>query len=313
MYYLSAIIWKGNKMEKICKNCGKNFIDKKHPNKKFCSRICFGSKIRIKPLSLNCEYCNNIFKPLTKDSRFCSKICSNRFNANKEGHWTFNITPEIHEMIEGILLSDGCLEILESNRYPRFVLTQGTGHKEYCEHVAEKLGFDKFSVKSRMIFNKKANKQFELNSFTTGSSPLWIEYYNRWYKDGKKIVPKDFKITPVSLLHCHLGDGSFYIKKRLNKTNDRFYTECKLTLSLMNFSIEEIEIINNQLKENDIYFHTRMIKQKGYERLYAIIDTSSMAESRKFFLYCASNPVRCYDYKFMNNEQFYEFKTRNIN
>lgn len=32
--------------------------------------------------------------------------------------------------------------------------------------------------------------------------------FNRWYPKGKKVVPKDLRLTPVSALHWYVGDGS---------------------------------------------------------------------------------------------------------
>lgn len=304
--------WTDRNIDKNCEVCGKVFCDPKHPNRKFCSLICSAKNQQLGPKIKNCDKCGKEFERCSWKQRFCSTECSNQSLADNNGHWTIEITPEIHEMIEGLLLSDASLEVLKSNRYPRFVLNQGTGHKEYCEYVAEKLGLTKECVKSRFSTNKNTGKTFEIHTIATGSSPILEKYYHRWYKEGKKVIPDDFKITPISLLHTYLGDGCFYINKILNKRVNKYYTNVKINIALMDFSPDSVKnIIENQLKEYNINLITRSKKQKGYDRLYTIIETGSFPECQKFFEFCDKNPIRCYDYKFMTDKQKQDFNTRN--
>jgi hypothetical protein len=50
-----------------------------------------------------------------------------------------------------------------------------------------------------------------------------LENYEDWYKGGKKLFPKDLKLTPTVLKHWYCCDGSF------NNNGHRFYTEIHLS------------------------------------------------------------------------------------
>lgn len=73
-------------MIKICSVCGKEFEDKKHKDKKFCSIKCYGIAQR-KNKELTCDYCGKKFyksPSLVKNSNkvYCSNEC--RYLANKK-------------------------------------------------------------------------------------------------------------------------------------------------------------------------------------------------------------------------------------
>lgn len=42
----------------------------------------------------------------------------------------------------------------------------------------------------------------------TPNDPIYLNEYHRWYQDGRKRIPNDFVVTPLSMLAAYLGDGS---------------------------------------------------------------------------------------------------------
>lgn len=85
--------YKGPK-NKVCKNCGKNYLAKYQCNAtQFCSQKCFKKyRSKISRTTFQCEVCNTTFEVLNRDVRcrakkgkkiqYCSKAC-HRIAANK--------------------------------------------------------------------------------------------------------------------------------------------------------------------------------------------------------------------------------------
>lgn len=125
---------------KICKYCNSFFEDKKHKNKTFCSRECWGKyhfeknsiacevcgkkfvpkdkrinrkngvrfcswKCRIKSKSINikCKKCGKNFRvtPYAKDKKFCSSKCSTTWKRGKdESKWSVFVCKECGKKFE---------------------------------------------------------------------------------------------------------------------------------------------------------------------------------------------------------------------
>ena len=62
-------------IEKICEYCGKLFSDYASRNKKFCCYEC-SRKAKCTLKSKVCQNCNKLFKPRTKNSKYCCKKCA---------------------------------------------------------------------------------------------------------------------------------------------------------------------------------------------------------------------------------------------
>lgn len=66
----------------ICKHCNKNFVDKKHPDKIFCSKQCASISRRTIPIKI-CPTCKNEFR---KPTIYCSRHCTpNKIFASRKG------------------------------------------------------------------------------------------------------------------------------------------------------------------------------------------------------------------------------------
>ncbi len=59
-----------------CQECGKQFVDRKHPNRKYCSTAC-SSKSQQRRVTKHCPTCDNDFqvRPNRKDRIYCSRKC----------------------------------------------------------------------------------------------------------------------------------------------------------------------------------------------------------------------------------------------
>lgn len=164
-------------------------------------------------------------------------------------------------MITGMMLGDGTLK--QECRYPSFWVEQKD--QEFVQHLWEK--FNKLNLvispyRKRIKIDKRLNingvqyKDSITYFFRSCSLPYFQKLMKKWYTiSGKidhrgrgkktKIVPKDLKLTPISLAYWIAGDGSFDKKNKclVIHTNsftleeDIFLSELLLKKFGLNFSI----------------------------------------------------------------------------
>lgn len=212
---------------------------------------------------------------------FYKKFCENNDVSSVNDLIFKNATfsHENHEILEGVLFSDGCIAY-HKNDSLKFWFGQTSRNAEYVFYVANLFGF-KDKVKTRARFDTRYNKyncSAEMKAFT--SSFLW-SYYNRWYPNKIKVIPQDFKITPLSLRHLYLGDGS--IRKSYNQ----------MIICTDSFKKVDIEnIFMQQLFELGLS-PTIFISQKDKPR----VNISNKKSIELFFEYIGKCPVECFKYK----------------
>lgn len=213
-------------MEKICENCAITFVIderlKRNRIRRFCSGKC--AKSHNGKSNLNRKHSNEVNakkglkgeknpffgKKHTKHSKIIIGI-KNRWE--EKDYNIVNLNDEEKEILDGIMLSDGCL-----SEYSRISsrLTFGFKYKEMLESISSNLPSLMFITP---FYNKK-------NKCWYGKSK---SYYNllienkRWYVEhNKKIVPKDIRVTPISCYWWYIGDGYFTIKKNVILCTDAF-------------------------------------------------------------------------------------------
>lgn len=214
---------------------------------------------------------------------YCGKECNKRFCNNgscaSKWHWgqreDIQITPELHEVIEGTLFSDAGLELDEKQGFinPRYYFKQKSDKLEYVEKVNSYFNLDN---KISLVKGKTTIGTITEDArFKTRTSPNLLKYYHRWYKNRTKIIPEDFKVTPLSLLHAYIGDG--FLEKTLNVEmcyRPAFCTHC--------FDFKDIDrLFISQLKELDIDAYIFMKKEYIYHTIKPV--TFIRAKSMKNF------------------------------
>lgn len=109
--------------------------------------------------------------------------------------------------------------------------------------------------------------------FRTSASVQLYDYLEIWYPDGKKIVPKNISLTPTTLLHWHIGDGS------TGKKQIFLYTQ--------RFPKADVEFLS-KLIEKEIGIETHVYKKydKRYpDKDYYYIGISHQDNIKKYFSY----------------------------
>jgi hypothetical protein len=113
-------------------------------------------------------------------------------------------------IIVGLLLSDGWLSYPSANnKFPRFGFEQTFSQSSYVWSVYWMLSHYCYSL-PRFKTKTRNNIQTSSVTFATRSLPCFVEFFDCFYHNGKKVIPEHIYhlLTPVSLAHLIMGDGS---------------------------------------------------------------------------------------------------------
>lgn len=118
----------------------------------------------------------------------------------------------LKQILVGVILGDVYMRRSSIKSNTRIVFRQGAKNVEYLNHLY--LLFKDFVLTPPVkytITDKNTNIARYNYSFSTMSLPCFNEFYELFYLDGKKIVPKDISniLTPISLAYWIMDDGGF--------------------------------------------------------------------------------------------------------
>ena len=196
----------------------------------------------------------------------------------------FQVNEETKSFIDGLLLGDASLPE-RRNGIPARSLTQACKYKEYLDYILKNFSEIRIlcsPILSRWIKDERCkNKGYNQHFLQTRRYKTFELFRQRWYKKGKKMIPRDLIITPSLLLQSYLCDGNFYREIRL---------------CLDAFTKKDILFLKKSI-EKKLNITTRIFKiGKGYELAIKKSDTN------KFLNYIGESPVQCYSYKWKDNE-----------
>ncbi len=117
---------------------------------------------------------------------------------------------EQEEIVNGLLLGDGCLNIDKKRKKisPRLANTRQLIDFDYLQWQYEKLkDFYSTPPKTYVILDNRTENIYQSCYANSRTGQIFLDYYYNWYPNQIKIVPKDIKLTPMSLLVWFLDDG----------------------------------------------------------------------------------------------------------
>lgn len=200
-----------------------------------------------------------------------------RSNSESKHIWQanhFDITNEFREWIDGELLGDGCLN--SRSKYSARV-KYSSKYLEYIDYIAESLKH--FGIEqSGYIRKREPNPGAYSYHYTSKSYNELKDFHTRWYPNGKKIVPKDLKLTPVTLRQWYVGDGSLFANQN---------------------GIKSIRLYSCGFTDAEVYFLTKLLKGLNIIATKCANNCINIStKSVKGFLdYIGKCPVYCYQYK----------------
>ncbi len=206
-------------------------------------------------------------------------------------HKTFEMTENIQEIIDGLLLSDAWIEY-STNGEGRLAIEQRFDRVSWLENIIN--DFRKVNVETSMAYREARDSVFDGKAINGSPSFLLrtMKYVNftkerqRWYPNGKKIVPHDVKLSPLALAYWYWGDGGL----TSNNSVMRFCTD--------GFSFEEVDELCSKLK-NIYNWECKIHKHQGYPNL-AVTKTAHCLELITLIRpYCPP----CFEYKLLLRER----------
>lgn len=186
-----------------------------------------------------------------------------------------NLSSKATEWLNGELLGDGHLE--SRNSYStRFM--HGSKYLEYTQYMKRIL--ESFGIKGGDIRKRYYEK---LNCYSYHYRSLrYVELLSlrkQWYPKGKKIVPRNIKLTPLICRQWYIGDGSLSIINVHHRSRIKLHTN--------GFTVVDVEWLIKQLTNLEFKI-TRTTKN--------IISISTYS-TKEFLDYIGLCPVECYQYK----------------
>ncbi len=188
------------------------------------------------------------------------------------------IGDEAIEWINGELLGDGCLQFTSPHSV-RF--NYGSKYLEYIEYVRNMI--NSFGISGEKIYKYRRTVSSYDHKYTSHSYKEMVSLRKKWYPKGKKIVPRDIKLTSLTCRQWYIGDGCLICRGKRNP-HIIMYTD--------GFSVLDINLLLKKLT-NLGFKVSRVIH--NYSKWCIHISTYS---TKAFLDYIGNCPVKCYEYKF---------------
>ena len=189
------------------------------------------------------------------------------------------LSEEALQWINGELLGDAHLE-LKSCYSARF--HYGSKYLEYIEYVRDTLksfGIEQAgNIQRRHITHR--NMDTYAYDYCSKAYPELLPIRKQWYPEGKKIIPKDIKLTPLTLRQHYIGDG--YLSHREKRNPHIILCSDAFPISCVNWFICQLK-----------YLGFKTTRQPSHNRIHI-----SSYSAKDFLSYIGICPVQCYQYKF---------------
>lgn len=125
----------------------------------------------------------------------------------------FSLPQNLQDILVGLTLGDLYISKPKTCINARLEFTQGVIHMEYLQHLYKLFGaFCGMVPKTpTRAPDKRTGEIYDTVIFYTYSLPCFLEFYNLFYPDGKKIVPLNIGslLTPLGLAYWISDDGSW--------------------------------------------------------------------------------------------------------
>jgi len=124
------------------------------------------------------------------------------------------ITTLQHEVLIGGLLGDASLELSGRMRSPRLKIERSYKDIQYLQwqfSVFRNLCHSGLHTYKR--YDKRYDKVYKSSYLRTRQLPELLSYYKKWYPNNKRDVPRDIKLTPLTLAVWVADDGCIIKEK----------------------------------------------------------------------------------------------------
>ena len=254
----------------------------KHWDKEWLEKKYSKEELNATQISKRCGVDRKTIDKWLKRHNISTRSQSETVHLRRANHC--NLSQKAIEFINGELLGDGCVTTTAKDKdiiliYYSSIVRYGSKHLEYAQYISDTLKSFGINQAGRII--KHYNKIQETYDYKYNSRAYkeLSFIYKQWYPDGKKIVPKDIKLTPLTIKQWYIGDGSLIHQKGRNP---------HIVLCTCGFNIPDV----NWLIEKLIELGIKATRQISRNIIYISKDST-----KKFLNYIGKCPVSCYQYK----------------
>lgn len=201
------------------------------------------------------------------------------------------------EVLYGALLGDGCLQISKKGKNASFnYLSRSKQHVKYVMDFFKNFWIGK-EIKDSCVFDKRTSKEYFHSSLRTYTNITFTEEYFKWYKNNKKHIPKDLKLTPTICLIWYIGDGGICHTKR--SEHIKLSTQCFSKKELENILLPQLKRFEASLMKADI----------GKDKKQQYFIYIPHRKEKDFLNYIGNCPFDEYQYKWNIKEYIYSIPT----
>ena len=260
--------YQNNKKHRIAKyNCLKLYRNKEWLKNKYIDE-----KLSTTQISKLCNSGETVIGNWLRRLDIPIRSCGESLHLVRANHC--DLSKKAIEWINGELLGDGYLCKVSSWSALFHYSSQYNEYIQYIERVLKQFGIlGKFY---KRINKKSGNYDYSFYSKTYSElSPI----RKQWYPEGKKIVPKDIELTPLTCRQWHIGDGCLRHPKNGRPS---------IRLSTDSFSIIDVNFLVKKLNNLGL----KAMRQPSSNRIVI-----SVYSTKDFLNYIGKCPVKCYQYK----------------
>ena len=155
-------------------------------------------------------------------------------------------------LIIGTVLGDGYLRILPRSKNALLEINHSFNQRDYVDWKFDSL---KEFVKSKPKIRKSNGNRFAYR-FYTKQHPELTKVYKSFYQNGKKLIPDNLDLDPVSLAVWYMDDGSKCRDSDIYFNTQQFELDDQKKLIL---SLEKIGL-KTKINKDKNYFRLRLLK-----------------------------------------------------
>lgn len=272
---------------KKCELCGDLFEynpkNKRSSSKRFCNSFCAK---RYTGLNNKDRKHTDDFKKMMSDRNkgennpFFGKVHSveSLDKMSKSSQWDesnykyCNLTKNEKEILDGIIISDGSISVSRISGRLSLIFK----YLETINRIISDMPSMNFLKPWKYDSNEDKRTKKSYTNYQTKSlsyHDLLLEY-NRWYKNGIKIIPNDIEITPLMCYWWFVGDGY--------NLNNNIY------LCTDSFDKESVKSVNEKLRQKGFTTSIRPNNRIFFDKKSSIIFLewiSKNTEIQKEYLY----------------------------
>ena len=177
-----------------------------------------------------------------------------------------NLTGRQQAVLVGTLLGDGCLA--RHGRFHRLHVKHKAAHRALVEFKRD-IFADFVTMPLHGFDQKLGQKSFPCVQFATRTSPLFTEWHERFYRDGKKVIPIEIAsyLSSLAMTVWFMDDGAA--------------DHAGVTLQTHSFTFDEVELLVDALS---VRFDLAAKPRKNQGRWVIYVRSASVSRLREILL-----------------------------